>query len=228
MEETVDQVSLDSCILLKINDLGSDGLRKPGMVGVSVNGEVRWNTSTTDGYFDRFPLFGNMTCLGNDLEPSYQSTKFDISLHHDCLSFECSWKHIGKIFKGYIWDSFHYGLSLSADGSIIAVSNVTQPHEVRVFEINHKGEWIQRGLTLNSTLGRFGNSLSLSRDGSILAVGATYSDISGHNSGTVQIFGYSCTANKWEQLGNSINGWDSGIEFGDYVRLSSDGTIWCL
>ena len=225
LEETVDQVSLDSCILLQIYDLGSDGLRKPGMVGVSVNGEVRWNTSTTNGYFDRFPLFGNMTCLGNYLEPSYRSTKFDVSWHNDCLSFDCSWKLIGQIFKGYVADYFHYGLSLSADGSIIAVSNVRQPYEVRVFEINHKGEWIQRGLTLNSTLGRFGNSLSLSSDGSILAVGATYSDISGHNSGTVQIFGYKSAVNKWEQIGNSINGWGTRIEFGEFLRLSSEGTI---
>ena len=69
---------------------------------------------------------------------------------------------------------------------------------------------------MSSTLGGFGSTSSSSSDGSILAFGAFYSQTCGYDSGAIQIFAYKNTINEWEQVGNSINGWDSGIEFGNF------------
>jgi len=69
----------------------------------------------------------------------------------------------------------------------------------------------------------FGNSISLSVDGSILAVGANKSDNNGTNSGTVRV----CDNLNgiWSQNGADIIGANARNELGHSVSLSDDGTI---
>merc|ERR1712216_983356 len=72
----------------------------------------------------------------------------------------------------------------------------------------------------------FGKSVSLSGDGSRVAVGAPYADPEGQNSGLTQVFEWNSELLTWAQLGSDIYG-DygsmAGAQIGSAVSLSSDG-----
>ena len=69
-----------------------------------------------------------------------------------------------------------------------------------------------------------GYSVSLSSDGTIVAIGAHGNDgVNGRYSGHVRIYKYDGTS--WGQLGQDIDGEAAGDNSGMSVSLSSDGTI---
>ncbi len=65
--------------------------------------------------------------------------------------------------------------------------------------------------------------MSLSSDGTVLAVGAIYNDGNGSTSGHVRVYKY--LNNAWTKLGNDIDGEAAGDYSGHSVSLSSDGTM---
>ena len=66
-------------------------------------------------------------------------------------------------------------------------------------------------------------SVSLSFDGSTVAIGAYGNDGNGSNSGHVRIFNFD--GSSWNQLGNNIEGESFDDQSGSSVSLSSDGSI---
>ena len=68
-----------------------------------------------------------------------------------------------------------------------------------------------------------GRSVSMSSDGTIVAIGAPYNDGGGSNSGHVRVYQYS--GSSWSQLGSDINGEAVNDYSGNAVSLSSDGTV---
>ena len=70
---------------------------------------------------------------------------------------------------------------------------------------------------------RFGNSVSISCDGSIVAIGARNNNSNGDSSGQVRI--YQNQENVWTQIGQNINGDSAGDNLGWSIKLSSDGSI---
>ena len=68
-----------------------------------------------------------------------------------------------------------------------------------------------------------GKSLSLSSDGTILAIGADGNDGNGNQAGHVRVYEWDGSA--WVQRGNDIDGEAAGDNSGNSVSLSSDGTI---
>ena len=65
-------------------------------------------------------------------------------------------------------------------------------------------------------------SVSLSSDGTRVAIGATVNDGNGNDAGHVRIYEYS--AGSWTQLGADIDGEAADDDSGSSVSLSSDGT----
>ena len=126
-------------------------------------------------------------------------------------------------------DQSGYSVALSSDGSILAVGapyndgTATDAGHVRVFQFS-SGTWVQLGNDIDGELSGdlFGIDVSLSDDGSILAVGANKNDGNGTDAGHVRVFEYS--SGSWSQLGSDIDGEFSGDYFGWRVSLSSDGT----
>ena len=57
-----------------------------------------------------------------------------------------------------------------------------------------------------NTNDEFGYSLSLSSDGSFVAISARYNDSNGQNSGQVQVYEYNDNNDSWIRLGQKING----------------------
>ena len=69
-----------------------------------------------------------------------------------------------------------------------------------------------------------GYSVSLSSDGTTVAIGAPYNDANGSDSGHVRIYAWNSTTSAWEQQGADIDGEAAGDWSGNSVSLSSDGT----
>ena len=141
------------------------------------------------------------------------------------------WTQIGNDinFVG-IPNASGYIVSLSSDGGIVAISrsqvgNDTYYGIVRIFK-NIEGTWTQIGNDINRKEAgdSFGSDVSLSSDGSIVAIGVSYSYIGNNDSGLVQI--YKNQSGTWTQIGNDINrGNITKDYFGSSVKLSNDGSI---
>ncbi|MDK2771130.1 MAG: T9SS type A sorting domain-containing protein [Flavobacterium sp.] len=144
-----------------------------------------------------------------------------------------SWIQKGQDIDGeFDGDNFGHSVSLSNDGLKLAVGailndgNGSNSGHVRVFEFI-TGNWVQVGQDINgiSAGDNFGYSVSISDDGTFVAVGSPFNDVNGDSSGQVRVF--QNVSNNWIQVGQSLNG---GFNmFGDLsgysVSLSSSGTI---
>jgi uncharacterized repeat protein (TIGR02543 family) len=118
-------------------------------------------------------------------------------------------------------------VSLSSDGTTVAIGaerNGTNAGHVRVYEWDGTA-WTQRGADIDgeATDDRSGSSVSLSSDGTTVAIGARLNDGNGTNAGHVRV--YKWEGGTWNQKGNDIDG-EAASDFSGYsVSLSSDGTI---
>ena len=139
-------------------------------------------------------------------------------------------------------DGFGYSLSLSKDGTTLAVgapwkanvrddtSVVIDVGFVSVYDLSGD-DWEQIGDDIifagpqNSTQGEyFGKSVSLSYDGSTLAVGATHEGYSPGSGPTGQVNFYTYSNIGWISVGTPIYGDTNGSKLGWSVSLSNDGT----
>ena len=121
-------------------------------------------------------------------------------------------------------------VSLSDDGTIVAIGAYTNDGagadagHVRVYEYSGSS-WSQKGGDIDGEAGgdRSGRSVSLSSDGTIVAIGAIYNDGTGTSAGHVRVYEYS--GSSWSQKGGDIDGEAADDYSGWSVSLSSDGTI---
>ncbi len=157
------------------------------------------------------------------------------------ITLQAQWTQLGQTIEGKVGRDFlGSSVSISADGLVMAVG---APHElsttttykgyVQVYRQNN-GVWTQIGADIEgeAVADYFGASVSLSADGSIIAIGAPYNDGNAVGSGHVRIF--KNTNDVWTQIGNDIDGGLSddvvnGVQLGDLsgfsVSLSADGSI---
>ena len=92
-------------------------------------------------------------------------------------------------------DMFGTSVSISSDGTIVAIGGPRNFYagenagHVRVFE-NISGVWTQIGDAINgdAAFDAFGTSVSISSDGSTVAIGGPGNDTGGVNAGHVRIF----------------------------------------
>ena len=126
-----------------------------------------------------------------------------------------------------------YSVSLSEDGSRVAVGSnenngtFSDPNSiagsVRVFEfIGHS--WVQLGADIDgkTLLERSGTSVSLSANGTHVAIGAIYGETDEGVTGAARVFGYN--GSSWVQMGQDIFGEAVGDFSGAAVSLNANGT----
>ncbi|MDG1656632.1 MAG: FG-GAP repeat protein, partial [Schleiferiaceae bacterium] len=140
-----------------------------------------------------------------------------------------SWSQLGADIDGEAaGDNSGWSVSLSSDGTTIAIGaayndgNGTDAGHVRIYEYS-AGSWTQLGADIDGEAASdfSGSSVSLSSDGTTVAIGARGNDGNGSNAGHVRIYEYS--TGSWTQLGLDIDG-DFSLDFSGYsVSLSSDG-----
>ena len=113
-------------------------------------------------------------------------------------------------------------VSLSSDGSRVAIgaryndagnSSSDNRGHVRVFELQ-SGNWVKLGSDIDGEEAgdSSGTSVSLSSDGSRVAIGAHLNDGNGSVSGHVRIYDYN--GSSWVQVGADIDGESGGDHFG--------------
>ena len=147
------------------------------------------------------------------------------------LSFPASAQiQLGADIDGEAAEDFSgYSVSLSSDGTIMAIGarlndgNGYDAGHVRVYEYT-SGSWSQLGSDIDSEASgdRSGYSVSLSSDGTIVAIGATGNSGNGSYAGHVRLYEY--TSGSWSQLGADIDGEAANDYSGNSVSLSSDGS----
>jgi Flp pilus assembly pilin Flp len=142
-----------------------------------------------------------------------------------------SWAQDGLDIDGEAAGDLSGRVSLSSDGTIVAIGAQgndnffsTDIGHVRVFE-NVIGTWTQVGSDINGEArnDQSGQSVSLSSDGTTLAIGAPFNDGNGNDAGHVRV--YKNISGTWTQLGSDIDGEAAGDLFGFSVSLSSNGTV---
>jgi hypothetical protein len=141
---------------------------------------------------------------------------------------------IGDTIDGeYANDESGYSVSMNSDGTIVAIGAIfndggdtynSKRGHVRVYEYSNSS-WSQLGDDID---GEFrddysGYSVSMSSDGTIVAIGASYNDGNGGASGHVRVYEYSNSS--WNPLGSDIDGEAASDYSGHSVSLNSDGTI---
>ncbi|WP_191858446.1 T9SS type A sorting domain-containing protein [Hanstruepera ponticola] len=148
-----------------------------------------------------------------------------------------SWVQIGQDIDGEALDDFSgYSVSLSADGSVVAIGapnndeNGIDSGHVRVYK-NQSGVWTQIGSDIDGEGGansegdigsEFGSFVSLSGDGTVLAISARAQLLNQINrSGYVQV--YKNISGVWTQIGSTIDT-EPEDTFLTSVVLSDDGT----
>jgi hypothetical protein len=146
-------------------------------------------------------------------------------------SVQAGWESLGLgISSESSGDQIGSSVAFSSDGSILAVGarwndgNGRNSGHVRVYKWDGSS-WQQRGDDIDGEASRdeSGHSVSLSADGSILAVGARYNDGNGSNSGHVRV--YRWDGSSWQQRGDDIDGEASDDLSGDSISLSADGSL---
>ena len=126
-----------------------------------------------------------------------------------------------------------HSVSLSSDGSTVAIGTLVPVHQysegdVRVYK-NISGTWTQEGsdIDVEALSASGGWSVSLSSDGSTVAIGSPYdgySDTGNYNIGYVSI--YENISGNWTQVGSDIAGeYVVGGWCGHSVSLSADGSV---
>jgi len=140
------------------------------------------------------------------------------------------WSQMGGDLDGEYGGGYAgYSVSLSADGSVVAVGEIQNGDngafsgQVRVFSYSW-GVWTKQGQDLLGSAGdRSGWSVSLSSDGSVVAIGTPYNDGGGADVGRVRVYSYSGGA--WTRVGGDIDGEAANDRSGYSVSLSSDGSV---
>jgi FG-GAP repeat len=144
------------------------------------------------------------------------------------------WSQLGNKLEGLsVTDQFGYSLAMSADGLRVAIGSrfndgsAENSGNVRVFD--YVGDsWIPVGQDIQGEAGgdQSGHSVSLSANGSRLAIGSSYNNATGTDAGHARVFELETSngTSVWKQLGQDLDGEAAGDEFGRSVSLSGDGT----
>ena len=211
----------------RIDNDGGDGVQ----LGQTIYGDA------ADNYFgdsvDITPDGTTIICgsSGFSGRPGYVRV---FSLEGDIDLVTDNWKQIGQEIVGEAnGDYFGRSVSISEDGKTIAVgapnsdgNNGAHLGRVRIYCLADDGTSWEKigqdidGMAAGDSLGR---SVSLSADGSIVAIGAPGNSNNGDYSGHVAVYRIDDEGSSWERLGQNIHG-DNEDYFGYSVNLSPDGS----
>jgi hypothetical protein len=135
------------------------------------------------------------------------------------------WNQLGGDINGsYNGEQFGWSVALSADGSVVAVGSLLYSYEqgrVRVYNWNGNS-WSQVGSDIKGSYSndKLGQSIALSSDGHILAIGSPGRGTT--DTGSVRVHLWNGAT--WSQLGGNIDGDDKYGFAGSSVAISSYGT----
>jgi len=144
------------------------------------------------------------------------------------------WLQIGSDIDGQAaGDRLGTSVALSNDGKTIVIgapnndSNGSNSGHTLIFEYDDDTcDWVLLGSEIEgeNTDDKSGWSVSMAKNGDVVAIGAYYNDDNGSNSGKVSVYSYSENEEDWQPIGTDING-DADEYSGYSVALSEDGEV---
>lgn len=191
-------------------------------IGSDIDGDVE---DTWAGYAVSLSANGNIVAIG---EPLADETGIDDGQVRVYQNNDGNWTQIGNDIVGEAaGDRLGHAVSLSADGNIVAVSaprndgNGNDSGHVRVYQ-NMSGNWVQIGSDIDGQAAgdRSGDAVSLSSNGSILAIGSVRNEAW---AGDVRV--YQNVSGNWTQIGSDIVGENLSDQSGCSVSLNATGNI---
>ena len=191
-------------------------------IGSDIDGEAQDDVS---GCSVSISSDGSILAIGAYLNDGTANASGHVRVYQNLAGV---WTQIGDDIDGESQANHSgYSVSLSSDGSVVAIgANISgyASGQVRVFQ-NHSGVWTQVGADIDGEASpdNSGWSVSLSSDGSVVAIGAIYNDGNGSNSGHVRV--YQNLSGVWTQIGDDIDGEAAEDRSGFSVSLSSDGSV---
>jgi Flp pilus assembly pilin Flp len=194
-------------------------------IGADIDGEAADDQS---GYSVSLSADGSVLAIGATYNDGNGTEAGQVRVYKNISG---TWTQIGADIDGEAdYDHSGYSVSLSADGSVLAIGatsndgNGSNLGHVRVYK-NISGTWTQIGADIDgeATKDQFGNSVSLSADGSVLAIGAVENNGNGSDAGHVRV--YKNISGIWTKIGNDIDGEAANDYSGVSVSLSADGSV---
>jgi hypothetical protein len=231
----------------EVVDISDDGLRIVMSEYGTGNGTVKvydYNTDTSLWEQIGDNIEGQGGNFGFSLSLSGDGQRLAVGAHGKGIATVYSlnenslWNQIGgNLSSLYFGGNFGWSVSLSKNGQVLAIGAPDAAGEdsffpegyVEVYEYNGI-EWIPRGsqLVYREVFYeiKFGSSVSLNEDGSVLAVGANQNSFIYNDqfkSGSVTVYSYNIEG-YWQQIGEDLLGIPSSSqEFGYSVSLSRNG-----
>ena len=211
---------IGSVLFLTLGDL-----RAQIQVGADIDGEAVFDQS---GWSVSLSADGSMLAIGAPGNDGNGSNSGHVRVYRNDNG---TWTQVGADIDGEAGDGGSgRSVSLSADGSMVAIGapgnagNGSRSGHVRVYR-NANGAWTQVGADIDGEAAsdQSGWSVSLSADGSVLAIGASQNDGNGLSSGHVRV--YRNDNGVWTQIGADIDGEAAGDFSGISVSLSTDGSV---
>jgi hypothetical protein len=197
-------------------------------IGADINGE---SSGDRTGQSVSLSLDGSILAIG---EPANNDLGFISGQVRVYKNINNNWTQIGQDLYGQTAEAgAGRSVDLSDDGSVLAfgapnttVNGVFFAGKVSVFE-NQNNNWVQKGGDIDGdgTIVKFGESVSLSDDGNIIAIGQSGDPINNNPQDTGRVKIYQYINNQWVQLGNTIRGDVGRDEFGLVTSLSDNGNI---
>jgi hypothetical protein len=211
-------------------------------VSLSADGTiVAIGAPSNDGYLNLYSNAGHVRVY------KYDATKTTAQTDQSLANFgPVGWNRLGGDIDGEVgFDYSGQSVSLSADGTIVAIGapgNAGGAGHVRVYKYDATKTtaqtnqslanygpvgWNRLGGDIDGEAGYdySGTSVSLSADGTIVAIGANGNDGNGNSAGHVRVYKYNANTNAWSQRGGDIDGEAADDNLGISVSLSADGTI---
>jgi len=163
-------------------------------------------------------------------DEGYDSSRGRITIF--ALHPDDGWTKLGAAIDGEnIGDGAGASIALSADGTIIAIGSPehdSSTGHVRIYTYNTKTQgWGQQGDSIRGeAVDDFsGESVAMSQDGSMVAIGANGNDGNGSSSGHVRVFEFDDQGSNWVQRGSDIDGEAINDQSGISIDLSADGSV---
>ncbi len=194
------------------------------LVGSKINGEAAGDQS---GWSVSLSSDGSRVAIGAPSNDEGGNTAGHVRVYSES---EDIWTQVGGDIDGEaVNDNSGWSVALSSDGSRVAIGapyndgGGSARGHVRIYS-ESGGVWSKVGSDINGVNdnSNSGWSVSLSSDGSRVAIGAPYNELWGDDKGHVRI--YSESGGVWSKVGSDIDGEDASEESGWSVSLSSDGS----
>ncbi len=226
-------ISLDGSIVAT-SDIFAEISGFAGRVRVFENISGEWTQIGEDIYGDEgnddfgrniaLSSDGNIIAIGAPFNDNNGNNSGHVKVYENISGV---WTQLGSDIEGENeLDRSGWGVSLSSDGLSVAIGSTFNSNggQVRVFRFQ-SGNWIQVGehIEANTDGAWFGRRVSLSSDGSALAIGSPFHVSGGAAKGLVQV--YEEISGNWVQKGQNITGEFDDDLLGYDVSLSANATV---